>query len=216
MTYRIARNGQVIGTFTLPQLRHEIESGRVSEDDLAQHEAMEEWLPVSSLLPGSSMLEAGRPTLRLFPDPPNLRWWIALIVGVLTLGAFFVVWDVVEAAWLRRVQRTSTALVLYCLALALFIINAPAQWASIHHAVFNGPLVDAPFALSLSLGALLARLVARFVMRNDLCRHFTVTEPIGMQLNWFRTLLFGGLYFQYHFNQVNETKRRMRISVPSE
>jgi len=152
----------------------------------------------------------------LYPDPPDLRWWIALLLGVITLGAFFVLWDVVQAAWLRRVERSSLALICYCVALVLFVVNAPAQWASINHALFNGPSVETPFAIWLSLSAIATRLVARFVMRSALCRHFTHTEPLGMQLNWFLTLLLGGLYFQYHFNEVNEAKRALSTSVPGE
>ncbi len=148
-----------------------------------------------------------------YPDPPDLRWWVALMLGIVTLGAFFVVWDVVQAAWLRRVERSSTALIFYCIALVLFIVNAPAQWASINHALFNGPLVGTPFALWLSLGAIATRLVARFVMRSALCRHFTQTEAIGIHLSWFLTLLLGGLYFQFHFNAVNEAKRALRTSI---
>ncbi len=213
MTYRIARNGQNIGTFSLQELRQEIAAGRVADNDLVQTEGMEEWLPIAEMFPGSQMLDERRPS-RLYADPPDLRWWLALIFGVLTLGAFFVIWDVVQAAWLRRVERRSLALILYSFALVLYVLNLPTQWASISHALFYGPLVDTPFALWCSLGGITTRLVARFVMRNDVCRHFTLAEPIGIRLNWFLTLLLGGLYFQYHFNEVNEAKQHMRVSVP--
>jgi hypothetical protein len=26
--------------------------------------------------------------------------------------------------------------------------------------------------------------------------------------------MFGGLYFQYHFNRINEVKRALHVSVP--
>lgn len=214
MIYRIARNGQVVGTFTLAQLRQEIAARRLAPDDLAQADGAVEWLPVTELFGGSLMLDDSPAITRLYPDPPDLRWWIALLLGAVTLGAFFVVWDVVQAAWLRRVERSSVALILYCLALVVFVVNAPAQWASINHALFNGPLVAAPFALWLSLGAVVTRLAARFVMRSELLRHFTTVEPLGLQLNGFLTLLLGGLYFQYHFNKINDAKRNLRISVP--
>ena len=216
MIYRIARNGQVIGTFTLQQLRQEVAARRITPADLAQADGTDEWLPMSELFPGSPLLDEPSVTSRLYPDPPDLRWWIALLLGVVTLGAFFVVWDVVQAAWLRRVERSSTALILYCVALVVFVFNAPAQWAGINHALFNGPLVDTPFALWLSLGAVVTRLAARFVMRDDLLRHFTTSEPLGLQLNSFLTLLLGGLYFQFHFNKINDAKRSLRISVPGE
>ena len=219
MTYRIARNGQLVGPFTLPQLRQQILAGLLDAKDLAQSEGMVEWLPLSELLPSVAIAEQGSMSgivPRLYPDPPDLRWWIALLLGLLTAGAFFVVWDVVQAAWLRRVERSSTSLVLYCVAFLLFVVNAPGQWASINHALFSGPRVETPFSLWLSLAAIATRLVARFVMRSALCRHFTRTEPIGVRLNWFLTLLLGGLYFQYRFNVINQAKRALRISVPGE
>ena len=216
MTYRIARNGEIYGPSSQMQVQRHLASGHVRATDLAQGETMDEWLPVAEIFPAPPSHEAPLPggLPRLFPNPPNLRWWLALIFGVVTLGVFFVVWDVVEAAWLRRVERSNGALILYCLALLLFVVNLPAQIASISHALFNGPLVEAPFALWLSVGAFLARLFGRFVLRKGLLSHFNKTEPVGLALNWFLTLLFSGLYFQYHFNRINEIKRALKVSVP--
>ena len=217
MTYRIEREGQIFGPYSLMQLQRHLASGHVVETDLAQHEGMEEWLPVSELFPAPPPHHAAvsfKETSYLVPNPPDLPWWIALLLGIVTLGAFFVVWDIREAAWLRRVERRNLALVLYSLAALLFLLDLPATIGSVMHAVFDGPPVDAPFALTFSLAALLMRLIARFVLRNDLCRHFNRGEGIGLKLNWMFTLLFGGLYFQFHFNRINALKRAMRISVP--
>lgn len=218
MDYRIARNGQVIGSYSLLQLQRQLASGQVVATDLAQADGMEEWLSVADLFPEAAPadeadLQDSAVATRLYPDPPDLKWWIALLLGIVTLGAFFVVWDVVEAAWLRRVERSNTALILYCIALVLFVVNVPSQIGSISHALFGGPPVDAPFAWLFGWGAFLVRLVARFVLRSDLLRHFNQAEPYGLKLHWLMTLIFGGLYFQYHFNQINERKRALKVSV---
>ncbi|HEY4355662.1 MAG TPA: DUF4339 domain-containing protein [Acidobacteriaceae bacterium] len=217
MTYRIEREGQTFGPYSLMQLQRHLASGHVAETDRAQGEGMEEWLPVSELFPAPPphhAAEAATVPARLYPDPPDLPWWVALLLGVVTLGAFFVAWDIREAAWLRRVERRNLALVLYILAALLFLLDLPATIGSVMHAAFDGPPVEAPFALALSLAGLLARLIARFVLRNDLCRHFNRDEGIGLKLNWVFTLLFGGLYFQFHFNRINALKRALRVSVP--
>lgn len=217
MTYRVEREGQIFGPYSLMQLQRHLASGHVVETDLAQGEGMEEWLPVSELFPAPPPHHAAgvsTDATSLVPDPPDLRLWIALLLGVMTLGAFFVAWDIREAAWLRRVERRNLALVLYVLAALLFVLDLPATIGSVMHAAFDGPPVDAPFALTFSVAALLVRLVARFVLRNDLCRHFNRGEGIGLRLNWMLTLLFGGLYFQFHFNRINARKRALRISVP--
>jgi len=217
MTYRIEREGQTFGPYSLMQLQRHLASGHVVATDLAQGDGMDEWLPVQELFPAppshKTTNDAGI-SAKLVPDPPDLPWWIALLLGIVTLGAFFVAWDVVEAAWLRRVERRNLALVLYVLAALLFLVDLPATIGSVAHAMFDGPPVEAPFSLVFSLAALLARLIARFVLRSDLCRHFNRDGGIGLKLNWTYTLLFGGLYFQFHFNRINEQKRALRVSVP--
>ena len=65
----------------------------------------------------------------------------------------------------------------------------------------------------MGLAGLLLAIAARFVFRNELLRHFNGPEPLGLRLNAFWTLLFGGLYFQFHFNRINEQKRRLGVNV---
>ena len=217
MTYRIEREGQIFGPYSLMQLQRHLASGQVVGTDRAQGEGMDEWLPVAELFPAPPphhALGSTNGSAKLVPDPPDLKWWIALLLGIVTLGAFFVVWDIVEAAWLRRVEHRNLALVLYVLAALLFLADLPATIGSVAHAMFDGPPVEAPFALVFSLAALLARLIARFVLRSDLCRHFNREEGMGLKLNWVYTLMFGGLYFQFHFNRINARKRALRVSVP--
>jgi hypothetical protein len=74
--------------------------------------------------------------------------------------------------------------------------------------------VATPLGEGLGLAGLALAIVARFVFRNELLRHFNGPEPLGLRLNAFWTLLFGGLYFQFHFNRINERKRMLRMNVP--
>jgi hypothetical protein len=50
----------------------------------------------------------------------------------------------------------------------------------------------------------------RFAMKNSLEQHFNGPEPIGLRLGPIMTFFFGGLYFQYHFNRINEIKQASR------
>ena len=50
----------------------------------------------------------------------------------------------------------------------------------------------------------------RFAMKNSLEQHFNVADPIGLRLGPVMTFFFGGLYFQYHFNRINEIKLAAR------
>lgn len=36
--------------------------------------------------------------------------------------------------------------------------------------------------------------------------HYNNAEPIGLALSGVMTFFFGGIYFQYHFNEINRRK----------
>ena len=152
---------------------------------------------------------------RLYPDPPDLPWWLALILGIVTFGFFFVVWDIVESAWLRRVERGSSALLLYIAVAVLYLIRLPGSWATVRYNFGGDSTAYYSHAPGLGLAALILIIVARFVFRRELLTHFNGPEPLNLHLNGFWTLLFGGLYFQYKFNRINRRKRELQVSLPS-
>jgi uncharacterized protein DUF4339 len=210
MTYRIARGAQVFGPYAAEEIYRLLAAGNIVPTDLAQGEGMPDWRPVSELFPAPAM-----GARMLFPDPPDLPWWVALILGIVTGGLFFVLWDIVEAAWMRRVSERSTALALYVVVAILYVLRLPEAWHIVEYNAFNGPLVVVtPLGHGMGLTGLALAIAARFVFRNELLRHFNGPEPLGLRLNAFWTLLFGGLYFQFHFNRINEQKRMLRMSVP--
>jgi hypothetical protein len=219
MTYRIARAGQVFGPYTATEVREYLAVGRLLPSDLTQAEGAAQWVALRELFPetvwGGAAVPGAAGRVLLFPDPPDLPWWVALLLGVVTGGLFFVIWDIVEARWMRRVARVSTALGLYLAVAVLYLFRVPANWHMVAYNVGLGPPVT-PTALGglLGMAGVALAIAARFVFRGELLRHFNGTEPLGLRLNAFWTLLFGGLYFQFHFNRINERKRAMRISVP--
>ncbi len=162
-----------------------------------------------STAPGYS---ASRP---LYPDPPDLPWWLALILGIITVGFFFVVWDIVQSAWLRRVERGSSALLLYIAVAVLYLIRLPGSWATVRYNLGGDSTVYYSHAPGLGLAALILIIVARFVFRRELLTHFNGPEPLNLHVNRLWTLLFGGLYFQYKFNRINRRKRELQVSIPS-
>jgi hypothetical protein len=214
MNYRIARDGQTFGPYTEAELREYLASGKLLETDLARTEEMDKWLPLSGVL---RMQKNGKRPMRGnlkpaglragFASPPDIPWWLALILDIITGLTFFVAWDIVEAVWLRRIEKNSRALFYYSIAALLFIVNAPALYSDVLHSLFHMGLTPSTNATWLSIAAFAMRIVARFSMRRTLCDHYNQTEPIGLKLSWFMTLLFGGLYFQYHFNRINALRR---------
>jgi hypothetical protein len=60
------------------------------------------------------------------------------------------------------------------------------------------------------LATWIMRLIARFTLRDTLERHFNTAEPIGLRLSAVMTFFFGGIYFQYKLNEINQIKQAMR------
>ena len=131
------------------------------------------------------------------------------------------VWNIVVAAWLRKVQPNNTSLFWYIGIVVLVFANVgvavPTQFAMIHAIQAGG---DASRLHTNYLGGLISlltfavKIVARFVQRASLEEHFNTVENVGLRLNPVMTFFFGGLYFQYHLNKINDYKQATRISGP--
>lgn len=224
MTYRIARNGQLFGPYTAAEVQAYLADGHIIPSDLAQLEGAAEWLPVAELFPAAPTgvvpppapvagYPGGLPTL--YPDPPNLPWWIAFLLGLFTLGAFFVVWDIVLSAWLRRVDRTSTAVGYYAAVAVVYMLKLQGEWSTFRYNLgYDIAPSHSHYSWLLGLAGFVLFFASRFIFRTELVRHFNGPEPIGLRLGPILTLFFGGIYFQYHFNRINELKRALRTSVP--
>lgn len=219
MTYRIARGGQTFGPYTEGEIRQYIATGNIGLADLVLAEGSGEWISVHDMFPLTTIPPMpGPPPVPgprvLYPDPPDFPWWGALLLGIVTGGLFFVIWDIVESSWLKRIERNSTALLLYIGVAILYLFKLPSMWSTMNYNMFGGPSLHTHSGTLGSVGFILA-IVARYVFRRELLDHFNKREGIGLELSGFLTLLFGGLYFQYHFNKINQVKRATNTSVPA-
>lgn len=215
MEYIVSRGAQTFGPYTEAELRAYLSSGNIVASDLVSGNELEKPLPVRKALEQWDKRHTLQSGLRAdIPSPPDLPWWLGAILEILTVSAFFTVWDIVEASWLWRVRRQSRALWYYLAAGVLFVVNSRAIFSTFlsHFGMPAAP--EAPHAALLAVAAFVLRFIARFSMRRSLCEHFSQTEPIGLKLKWIWTLIFGGLYFQYHFNKINEAKRNL-LNVPA-
>jgi hypothetical protein len=99
---------------------------------------------------------------------------------------------------------------LYIASAVLFLLYLPVGLHHFRHFMWGGPmLIHGSYGFVWSI-RWFVRLVARFIFRSELLQHFNTVEPIGLQLSGVMTFFFGGLYFQYHFNRINEIKRSLR------
>jgi hypothetical protein len=230
MTYQVSRNGQMYGPYTLEDLQRYVASGNILPTDMAKSEDMPDWLPVAQILgiagaagttsiPGPAAIPTPayaapsiypQPSGLAYPDPPNLQWALELLLGFLTCGFFVVVWNLVIAAWANRIQPASKALMFYIAATVLIVLHLGGSWgifmAVAHHQQYHRSTLGS----LLWLASWVVRLIARFTLRDTLEQHFNGPEPLGLRLNPVMTFFFGGIYFQYKLNEINEMKQALR------
>jgi hypothetical protein len=231
MTYQVSRNGQMYGPYTLEDLRRYVTSGNVLLTDMAKSEDMPDWLPVAQILGTSPLGTAGaagvppqayaapsgypQPSGTAYPDPPNLNWGLELLLGFLTCGIFVMVWNLIIAAWANRVQPASKALMFYIAATVLIVLNFGGNWGFVVAVAHHGHPHRSVLGSLISLACWVVRLIARFTLRDTLEQHFNGPEPLGLRLNPVMTFFFGGIYFQYKLNEINQLKQALRYRIPA-
>jgi hypothetical protein len=221
MLYHVTRGGQNYGPYTLEDLQRYVASGNVLLTDLAKSDEMADWAPVSQVLGASAPATLANygvapsgyaPGAVPYPDPPNLHWALVLVIGFFTCGLFALVWIFVQAAWVRKVDPRSKAILLYAAALVLYVCGLAAQIAmkvSETRGGMGSGLVAA-FSLLWLLVYAAIFITAIFSMRRSIEDHFNGPEPIGLSLSGVMTFFFNVYYFQYHFTKINEMKRLAR------
>jgi hypothetical protein len=192
VSYFITRGGQQYGPYTVADLQRYVGSGEILLSDLARSEGMSEPLPVSQII-------------AVYPDPPNLHWGLVLLFSLLSCGLFSAAWNLVQAAWMKKVAPQSTALYYYvagiCVLAAIFFASFEAAYTHSSHSVFR----------AMNLVYAILTLIGRFSLRSSLEQHYNSVEPMGLSLGVVMTFFFGDIYFQYHINNIMRRKYAGRL-----
>ena len=220
MNYFIKRDLNEYGPYSLADLQKYVASGNILLTDLCRSEGLADWVPVSQVIgniPVPAPPQAVAPTagaypasvVSQYPPPPNLHWGLCILLGVVTCGIFAVVWMMVQALWIRKVQPASKAVI--------YVGSVIGLWAfSFFFAFFqtfsaarghNDPALQG-LVLLINLSFTVLWIVSAFSMRSSIEEHFNSAEPIGLSLSGVMTFFFNVYYFQYHFTHINEMKRR--------
>lgn len=214
MQYQVSRNGQMYGPYTLEDLQRYVTSGHILLTDLAKSEDMPEWLPVSQILGVAPAYATPAPYAQAsavaYPDPPNLNWALELVLGFLTCTLFVVAWNLVIASWAKRVHPASNALMYYIIATVLIVLNFGGSYGGVLAAMHHQPHHQSILGSFIAIATWVVRLIARFTLRDTLEQHYNGPEPLGLRLSAVMTFFFGGLYFQYKLNRINEMKETLR------
>jgi len=235
MNYFIKRELNEYGPYSLADLQKYVASGNILLTDLCRSEGLTDWVPVSQVIgnipvpaaapqpaPGSVYggsapayaAPAGyaAPVVSQYPPPPSLHWGILVLLGVLTCGLFGWVWAFVQAAWVRKVDPESKALLYYGISVGLLVLMFGAGFAE-GMAGRPGAANGGIFLICRIAGGIMW-LVAAFNMRSSIEDHYYSKEPIGLSLNGVMTFFFSIYYFQYHFTRINEMKQRQLTGYP--
>jgi hypothetical protein len=232
MLYTVTRNGQNYGPYTLEDLTRYVASGNISPSDMAKSDEMTDWVSVESLVNAGAATPPAPPAYQpgyaapvytaagvVGDPPPNLNWGLVMLFTFLTCGIFAMVWSIVESAWMNRVVPASKQLIL---GIAVVVSDIVLSAFNEHHQMNIGghnnwqmyTRHDHP-AVGLLWFAWLGLLIyARFNMRNTMEQYYNTVEPIGLRLSGVMTFFFGGLYFQYHMNRINDMKRMAAYGMP--
>lgn len=228
MNYFIKRDSTEYGPYALADLQKYVASGNILLTDLCRSEGLTDWVPVSQVIGNIPVPVAPQPTayaapgtyaapgayaapaVSPYPPPPSLHWGICVLLGVVTCGIFSVIWLMVQAVWVKKVQPASRAVVYVSIVIGLWILSFVVtifQSASTASTGSSDPGTKGIEGL-INLAMVILWIVAAFNMRSSIEEHFNTDEPIGLSLSGVMTFFFNVYYFQYHFTQINEMKRR--------
>jgi hypothetical protein len=111
---------------------------------------------------------------------------------------------------MKRVDPQTKALPYFIGYVVLSFLNAGASMGVSAAAMHGGHPRNSPVSILIGIAVFVLVIVYRFTMRASLEQHFNGPEPLGLRLGPIMTFFFGGLYFQYHFNRINEMKQAIR------
>jgi len=211
LNYFIQRDEQQYGPYTLSDLQRYVASGEVSLNDLAISEASAAPVPVAQIIGTIAVPPTGFTPVapvamaQIYPDAPNLHWGLVILFTVLSCGLFIYVWDIVQSVWLKKIEPQSKALFIYLgsLVFVLLIFEESFRAAFTH--------IPSPFVGLLQIMDFVVIVIARFNFKHWMEKHFNEAEPMGLMLSGVMTFFFGGIYFQYHINDIIRRKQADRL-----
>ncbi len=145
------------------------------------------------------------------PVPPDMHWLVVLIISWFTCGLGAIVWAFRQAAFVKKIDPSSKAVMMMVLTLVFILVQAVLQVLAMASRG-DGLYLLIPLILLLNVVIITTGLCAIFGMRASLNRYYTTVEPIGLHLNGFLTFFFSILYLQYHLSRIAEWKRTGRLS----
>jgi hypothetical protein len=123
-----------------------------------------------------------------------------------------VIWSFLQAGWLLQVDRTSKALYWYAADLMFNVVDVfvPDHFWPLH---FIGHTASIILGVIWMVAEASIGIAGIFVFRHEMQRYFNDKDNVGLSLSGWMTFFFSTLYFQYHFHDISEFKRRQAENI---
>jgi hypothetical protein len=145
------------------------------------------------------------------PMPPNMHWAVVMILAWITGGLAGLIWAFKEAAFVKKIDPSSKALVLLAGTLIGMVVLLVLAFGAMTSGSASAMAAAGGLIMILYMVILVIGLVTIFSMRSSIQRYYNSTEPIGLRLSGVMTFFFNILYFQYHFSRIVEWKKTGRL-----
>jgi hypothetical protein len=140
-----------------------------------------------------------------FPSPPRVHW--ALLLLAIISAEALVFWFVPETYRNFAIYAVAVAWPTY---LCFWVRKIDPRSSSLYWAIAS-LVTGFEFLFSWLLW-----IVVIYELREELLEHYNRREPINLRLNWFLTLLFSIVYFQFKLNKISKLKETSREAVAAE
>jgi GYF domain 2 len=238
MKYFIQRGINEYGPYTLAELQRYVAQGNILLTDLTRSEGMTEWVPVSQVLgniPPAAPAPMPQATGTVYsgpqattapyagtqaygtaaapaaagPVPPDFHWALVLLINFFC-GLFRVIWQFVEAAFVKKIRPDSNFLPFLIAGKCLEFGSGVVFYAAIIATAAAGNREPPPAVFLLPPLGILAGIVVLYVgifkMRAAIEEYYNTVEPINLRLSKVMTFFFPTFYFQHHFTRIARWK----------
>jgi hypothetical protein len=144
--------------------------------------------------------------------PPEMHWAVVLVLSWVTFGLGALIWTFKEALFVKKIDASSKAVMLFLGALLVMVMQVVLYFAMIGSGSFEDLAALSGVLMILNVVIILFGLMGVFGMRGSMVRYYNSIEPIGLKLSGVMTFFFSVLYFQYHFSRIARWKKTGQLT----
>lgn len=227
----LGRGQEKFGPYAESLVRQWLIEGKVKLSMLAWVDGMESWRPLNEVLglppdasspPPMPPTAAGAPVAPgpfgglALPEPPNLHWFLVLLLCIPTLGLMGLIWPFVQATWIRKIDPSSKAMnwLIASVVLTLGVWCAGLGGGILQYGTGEPSFPLFGLQLLISLAQWACMIVAVFSMADSMRR---VLAPLGVvpEIGGVTLFFFTTFYLQGQMSWVARWRTTGRIDPPA-